>query len=293
MLSFLVPSVALLEKHRFHTRHGTGVLIVTPDRETAVQITGLASELLAGTSLTVGMAMEGANRGAEERKLDRGVNLLVATPTRLLEHMRDVTSFVFKNMKAFFVYGATSLVEQGTQKQVREIISLIPKKGRTSGVFGNEKVDGVEGLVELVCRPDAVHVASMATGTTTGVNASAQTQGYVLVEADKRFLLLHSFLKKFQRERIVVFVSSTPGVLFCEEAFGSFDLPVHAIHGRQNSKARAAAFSDFVNGAEGTLICTEEAVQGLDVRVLLLHLSLSHRISNMNLGSTRRLGHPV
>jgi ATP-dependent RNA helicase DDX18/HAS1 len=292
MLSFLVPSVALLEKHRFHTRHGTGVLIVTPDRETAVQITGLASELLAGTSHTVGMVIEGANRGAEEQKLDRGINLLVATPTKLLEHMRDVTSFIFKNMKAFFVYGATSLVEQGTQQQVREIISLIPKKGRTSGVFGNENVDGVEGLVELICRPDAVHVASTATGT-TDTNASTQTQGYVLVEADKRFLLLHSFLKKFQRKRIVVLVSSTPGVLFCEEAFGSFDLPVHAIHGRQNSKARAAAFSDFVNDAEGTLICTEEAVQGLDVRVLLLHLSLGHRISNMNLGSIRRLGHPV
>jgi len=272
MLSFLVPSAALLEKHRFRTRHGTGVLIVTPDRETAVHISGLASELLAGTLYTVGMVIEGANRGAEEQKLDRGVNLLIATPTRLLEHMRDVTSFIYKNTKAFFVYGADSLVEQGMQKQVREVISLIPKKGRTSGIFGTEKTDRVEGLVELVCRPDAVRITSTATGT-TNANASTQTQGYVLVEADKRFLLLYSFLKKFQRKRIVVFVSSTPGVLFCDEAFGSFDLSVHAIHGRQNAKMRAAAFSSFVNDAEGTLICTEEAVQGLAVSFLPPHPS--------------------
>ncbi|KAA8905987.1 P-loop containing nucleoside triphosphate hydrolase protein [Sphaerosporella brunnea] len=257
MLSLLVPAVVLLDKRRFHTRHGTGVLIVTPNRETAVEISGLASELLAGTTHTVGMVIEGANRGSEEEKLERGVNLLVATPVRLLEHLKDLPSFVIKNMKAFFVYGPGA----ETDKQIREIITYIPKKSRISAVV-TEKADEFQGLVELVCRPDSIQRYELASSVST---AAKGPQGYGIVEADKRFLLLYSFLKKFQRKKIVVLVSSTLSVLFCEEALSSLELSVYSVHGRQNAKSRLTAFSDFLKDAEGTLVCTEEAVHGLEV----------------------------
>jgi len=262
MTSFLILAVALLEKHRFHTRNGTGVLIMTPNRETAIQVSGLASELLSGTAYTVGMVIDGANRGAEEQKLDRGINLLIATPTRLLDHIRDTPSFVFKNLKAFYVYEAGTFAGLGMDKQIREITTLIPKKDRISMIFGTEQTDELNSLAELICRSDSVH---RYIEVSTGSEGSKGLQGYVIVEADKRFLLLHSFLKKFQRKKIVVLMSSTPSVVFGLEVLNSLDLTVYSVHGRQNVKTRLAAFSGFVKDTEGTLLLTEEAVEGLEV----------------------------
>jgi ATP-dependent RNA helicase DDX18/HAS1 len=255
MLSLLVPAVALLTQHKFHLRNGAGVIIVTPNRETAVELNGLAVALCDGTIHTTSMVIDGAHRGEEEKRLERGVNLLVATPARLLEHLRDLPAFVIKNLKAFFVYGANA----ETDKQIRDIATRITKS-RISAVI-TAKADEVEGLAELICRPDAVHRYEQD----SSLVSTAEPQGYVIVEADQRFLLLYSFLKKFQHKKIVVLLASTPGVLFCDEALGSLGLSVYSVHGRQNVKSRTTAFSDFLKDAEGTLICTEEAVQGLEV----------------------------
>lgn len=67
---------------------GTGVIIISPTRELALQIFGVAKELMQGHSQTFGILMGGANRKAEADKLVKGVNLIVATPGRLLDHLQ-------------------------------------------------------------------------------------------------------------------------------------------------------------------------------------------------------------
>jgi superfamily II DNA/RNA helicase len=78
---------------RYFTRYlrplyeGTGVIVISPTRELALQIFGVVKELMAGHSQTFGIVMGGANRRAEADKLVKGVNLIVATPGRLLDHL--------------------------------------------------------------------------------------------------------------------------------------------------------------------------------------------------------------
>lgn len=67
---------------------GTGVIIISPTRELALQIFGVAKEFMQGQSQTFGVLMGGANRKAEAEKLAKGVNLIVATPGRLLDHLQ-------------------------------------------------------------------------------------------------------------------------------------------------------------------------------------------------------------
>lgn len=67
---------------------GTGIIIITPTRELALQIFGVAKDLMAHHSQTFGVVMGGANQKAEMDKLNKGVNLLVATPGRLLDHLQ-------------------------------------------------------------------------------------------------------------------------------------------------------------------------------------------------------------
>jgi ATP-dependent RNA helicase DDX18/HAS1 len=115
---------------RFKPRNGTGVIIVSvyairhyvhdtnqsfrsPTRELALQIFGVARELMEKHSQTYGIVIGGANRRAEADKLVKGVNLLIATPGRLLDHLHNTTGFVFKNLKCLVIDEADRILEVG------------------------------------------------------------------------------------------------------------------------------------------------------------------------------------
>ena len=87
-LAFLIPAVEFLCKAQYKPRNGSGVIIISPTRELAIQIFGVAKEIMKHHQQTFGIVMGGANRQAEAEKLAKGVNLLVATPGRLLDHLQ-------------------------------------------------------------------------------------------------------------------------------------------------------------------------------------------------------------
>jgi ATP-dependent RNA helicase DDX18/HAS1 len=94
-LAFLIPSIELLHRLKFKPINGTGIIVVTPTRELALQIFGVVRDLMKYHSQTFGIVIGGANRRAEEEKLVKGVNLLVATPGRLWDHLRASISSSF------------------------------------------------------------------------------------------------------------------------------------------------------------------------------------------------------
>lgn len=87
-LAFLIPAVEMLRALKFKPRNGTGVIVISPTRELALQIFGVAKELMKYHTQTFGIVMGGANKRPEEEKLSKGVNLLIATPGRLLDHLK-------------------------------------------------------------------------------------------------------------------------------------------------------------------------------------------------------------
>lgn len=119
-LAFLIPAVETLNALRFKPRNGCGVIVISPTRELALQIFGVAKELLENHSQTFGIVMGGANRSAEVEKLSKGINLLVATPGRLLDHLQR-TPFVFKNLKALVIDEADKILEVGFEDEMKQI----------------------------------------------------------------------------------------------------------------------------------------------------------------------------
>jgi ATP-dependent RNA helicase DDX18/HAS1 len=85
--AFLIPCIELLYKAKFTPRNGTGIIIISPTRELAIQIYAVASELMENQQQTHCILMGGANKFYEEAKLQKGCNLVVATPGRLLDHL--------------------------------------------------------------------------------------------------------------------------------------------------------------------------------------------------------------
>lgn len=126
-LAFLLPAVEMLYKLEFKPRNGTGVLIISPTRELALQIFGVAKELLEHHSQTFGILMGGANRKAEAEKLAKGVNLVVATPGRLLDHLQNTKGFNIKNLKILTIDEADRILEVGFEEEMHKIINLLPK----------------------------------------------------------------------------------------------------------------------------------------------------------------------
>merc|ERR1712166_1191204 len=93
-LAFLIPIVEVLRKAKFSTRNGTGAMVLSPTRELAMQTYGVCKELLGDTStLTYGLIMGGANRKTESERLKKGVNIVIATPGRLLDRLQNSPGF--------------------------------------------------------------------------------------------------------------------------------------------------------------------------------------------------------
>jgi ATP-dependent RNA helicase DDX18/HAS1 len=130
-LAFLIPCVELLYRVKFMPRNGTGALIIAPTRELALQIYGVAGDLMKYHSQTHGVVMGGANRRAETEKLIKGVSLLVATPGRLLDHLQNTKGFVYKNLACLVIDEADRILEIGFEEEMRQIIKLLPKERQT------------------------------------------------------------------------------------------------------------------------------------------------------------------
>lgn len=262
-LAFLIPAIELLHSLKFKPRNGTGVIVVSPTRELALQIFGVAKELMEKHSQTVGIVMGGADRNQERNKLQKGVNLLIATPGRLLDHLQNCQGFVFKNLKALVIDEADRILEVGFEEEMKQIIKILPKDERQSMLFSATQTTKVDDLARISLRPGPLYInveSDNATSTAEGLE-----QGYVVCESDKRFLLLFSFLKRNRNKKIIVFLSSCNCVKYYGELLNYIALPVLDLHGKQKQQKRTNTFFEFCNADKGTLICTDVAARGLDI----------------------------
>jgi ATP-dependent RNA helicase DDX18/HAS1 len=262
-LAFLIPAVEMLSALRFKPRNGTGVIVVSPTRELALQIFGVARELMAHHSQTYGIVIGGANRRAEAEKLMKGVNLLIATPGRLLDHLQNTQGFVFKNIKALIIDEADRILEVGFEDEMRQVVKVLPKEDRQTMLFSATQTTKVEDLARISLRPGPLYINvdhQKEHSTVAGLE-----QGYVICDSDKRFLLLFSFLKRNLKKKIIVFFSSCNCVKYHAELLNYIDLPVLDLHGKQKQQKRTNTFFEFCNAKQGTLICTDVAARGLDI----------------------------
>ncbi|WVQ78072.1 ATP-dependent RNA helicase HAS1 [Cryptococcus sp. DSM 104549] len=262
-MAFLVPSVELLSTLRFKPVNGTGVIIISPTRELALQIFGVAKEIMQGHSQTFGVLMGGANRKAEADKLAKGVNLIVATPGRLLDHLQNTKGFVFKNLKALVIDEADRILEIGFEEEMKQIIKLLPAENRQSMLFSATQTTKVTDLARISLRPGPLYINVDETKQASTVDMLEQ--GYVVCDSDQRFMLLFTFLKKNLKKKVIVFFSSCNSVKYHAELLNYIDVPVLDLHGKQKQQKRTNTFFEFCNAPTGILLCTDVAARGLDI----------------------------
>ncbi|XP_003962189.1 ATP-dependent RNA helicase DDX18 [Takifugu rubripes] len=261
-LAFLIPCIELIYKLKFMPRNGTGVVILSPTRELAMQTYGVLKELMTHHVHTYGLIMGGSNRSAEAQRLANGVNILVATPGRLLDHLQNTPGFMFKNLQCLIIDEADRILEVGFEEELKQIIKLLPKRRQTL-LFSATQTRRVEDLARISLKKEPLYVGvddDKEKATVDGLE-----QGYVVCPSEKRFLLLFTFLKKNRKKKLMVFFSSCMSVKYHYELLNYIDLPVMAIHGKQKQTKRTTTFFQFCNADSGILLCTDVAARGLDI----------------------------
>lgn len=261
-LAFLIPAIELMHQLKFMPRNGTGVIIISPTRELSMQTFGVLKELLKHHHHTYGLVMGGGNRQAEKDKLAKGINILVATPGRLLDHLQNTQGFMYKNLQCLVIDEADRCLDVGFEEEMKQIVKLLPKRRQTM-LFSATQTRKTEDLARIALKKEPLYVGvddDREMATVDGLE-----QGYVVCPSEKRFLLLFTFLKKNRKKKVMVFLSSCMSVKYHYELLNYIDLPVRAIHGKQKQIKRTQTFFEFCNAKVGILLCTDVAARGLDI----------------------------
>ncbi|KAK0170857.1 hypothetical protein PV328_008654 [Microctonus aethiopoides] len=261
-LAFLIPAVELINKLKFMPRNGTGCIIISPTRELSLQTFGALKELLKHHQHTYGLLMGGADRQAEAQKLSKGVNIVVATPGRLLDHLQSTQDFLYKNLQCLIIDEADRILDIGFEEELKQIVNLLPKKRQTM-LFSATQTKQTETITSLALKKEPAYVG--VDDKTDIATVEGLEQGYLECPSEKRFLFLFTFLKKNLQKKVMVFFSSCMSVKYHNDLLNYIDLPVMSIHGKQKQIKRTRTFFQFCRATSGILLCTDVAARGLDI----------------------------
>jgi ATP-dependent RNA helicase RhlE len=233
-------------------------LILTPTRELCIQI--LDSFRTYGRHLRLSRAAiyGGVSQGPQVHNLSRGIDVLVATPGRLLDLMNQ-GQVRFDSLEAFVLDEADRMLDMGFIVPVKRIVAKLPKERQTL-LFSATMPQAVHGLVASLLK-DPVRVEVTPTATT----AERVSQRVHFVEkANKRALLQHLLADK-AIARALVFARTKHGANKVAEQLDRAGVRTDAIHGNKSQNARQKALEDFRNGKVRVLVATDIAARGIDV----------------------------
>jgi ATP-dependent RNA helicase RhlE len=261
--AFVLPMLQRLGGTPPATRHGRHVpraLILTPTRELCLQVEQSVRDY--GNSQSRSVAIYGGvGMGGQVGALRRGVEIVVATPGRLLDHARQGT-IDLRRVEILVLDEADRMLDMGFIRDIRSILALLPDRRQNllfSATFSNEIRSLAEGMLD---RPASVQV--------TPRNTPTQLVRQVVHPVDrsrKRELLSH-LVRSRTVDQALVFTRTKHGANKLAEQLWKDGIATAAIHGNKSQPQRVKALNDFKAGRVLLLIATEVAARGLDIEQL-------------------------
>ncbi|HWU55907.1 MAG TPA: DEAD/DEAH box helicase [Rhizomicrobium sp.] len=233
-------------------------LILAPTRELAVQIEQSLRTYGRFLNLKMAVILGGVNQSSQVRAMARGVDILVATPGRLLDlvqqkHVRlDAVSH-------FIVDEADRMLDMGFIRDVRKLVAFLPKE-RQSMLFSATMPEDIARLVhEMMRSPEKIEIAPQ------GRTADRITQKLYIVPAPQKRLMLSELLKDVAMNRVIVFTRTKHGANRVAEHLSRTGVVAEAIHGNKSQNARQRALDMFRSGKARVLVATDIAARGIDI----------------------------
>lgn len=280
-LSYLIPVIETLYTQKFNPLDGLGALIILPTRELALQVFEVLASITAEhLHLSMGLIIGGKNVKYEKEKIER-MNILIATPGRLLQHMDESPGFDASNLKILVLDEVDMLLELGFANTLEGILQNLGKERQTL-LFSATLTKEIHNLAKLsLKKPEyiSLHESKVAKG---GEGATGQeekipmqyevpkglSQYYMQIKIEDKLDTLFSFLRTHTKTKSLVFFSSIKQVRFAYEAFRKLNLsralPLFELHGKQKQPQRMAIFFGFKEKKHASMFTTNIAARGLD-----------------------------
>jgi ATP-dependent RNA helicase RhlE len=262
--AFALPILHLLSTHaRPTTSQRPRALILTPTRELAAQIAQNFDAYGKHLNLSYLVLFGGVGQTPQVQKLKRGVDILVATPGRLLD-LHAQRHIAFDKVEIFVLDEADRMLDMGFVHDVKKVMALLPAR-RQSLLFSATMPPAIQQLADrLLHDPVRVEVSPVAS------TAERIQQHLCYVERnDKRMLLAH-FLEKHPEGLVLVFVKMKHGADRLVQQLAKIGVRAEAIHGNKSQNARERALENFRAGRTRVLIATDIAARGIDVKGISL-----------------------
>ncbi|MCX5515178.1 DEAD/DEAH box helicase [Kaistia algarum] len=257
---FVLPMITLLEQGRARARMPR-TLILEPTRELAAQVEENFNKYGQNHKLNVALLIGGVSFGDQEKKLDRGVDVLIATPGRLLDHC-ERGKLLTSGVEILVIDEADRMLDMGFIPDIERIVKLLPFTRQTL-FFSATMPPEIQHLADLfLSNPVRIEVAKPAT------TAKTVTQLFVHTgreSADKRVVLRELIRGATDLKNAIIFCNRKREVAVLARSLEKHGFSVGALHGDMDQRARMATLDAFKNNRLTLLVASDVAARGLDI----------------------------
>ena len=239
-------------------RHPVRALILTPTRELAAQVGESVSAYGKHLRFHSAVIFGGVNINPQIDKLRRGVDIVIATPGRLLDHVEQRTIDLSK-VEILVLDEADRMLDMGFIRDIRRVLALLPKQRQNlmfSATFSEEIRSLAAGILKS---PESIDVAPR--------NSTAERISQLVYPVDqgRKRMLLAKLITEGDWKQVLVFTRTKHGANRLAEQLGKDGIHSAAIHGNKSQGARTRALADFKTNRVRVLVATDIAARGLDI----------------------------
>ena len=261
--AFALPLLQRMMKHENAStspaRHPVRALVLLPTRELAVQVAEQVELYAKYTNLRSAVVFGGMDMKPQTLALKAGVEVLVATPGRLLDHI-EAKNAVLNQVEYVVLDEADRMLDIGFLPDLQRILSYLPKQ-RITLLFSATFSPEIKRLASSYLQdPVTIEVAR------SNATASTVEQHFYSVGADDKRRALHQILKTRGMKQAFVFVNSKLGCARLARSLEKEGLKTTALHGDKSQDERLKALEAFKSGEVDLLVCTDVAARGLDIK---------------------------
>ncbi len=287
--AFVLPMLTLLEKGRARARMPR-TLILEPTRELAAQVKEQFDKYGAGQKLNVALLIGGVSFGDQDTKLTRGVDVLIATPGRLLDHT-ERGGLLLTGVELLVIDEADRMLDMGFIPDIERICKMIPFTRQTLFFTATMPPEIARITETFLHNPAKIEVSRPAT-TAEGV---AQFQVAVGREPhDKRETLRRLLRDAKDLQNAIIFCNRKREVALLHKSLLKHGFAVGALHGDMDQSARTAALDQFRKGEIPLLVASDVAARGLDIPITshVFNFDVPHHADDYvhRIGRTGRAG---
>ena len=257
--AFALPLLQnLIQKTKKYNPKQPRILVLTPTRELAIQVHDSFKTYGKFLNIKTSVIFGGVGQTPQVRSISTGVDVLVATPGRLLDLINQ--RFIFlKELEVFVLDEADRMLDMGFINDIKKIVSLLPAK-RHNLFFSATMPKDIESLANsILSNPAKIAVAPISS------TVELIDQSVMFLEKEKKRDLLEHLFKDHELKKVIIFTRTKHGANKISEHLSKLGIKTNAIHGNKSQNARQNALNDFKKGQLRALIATDIAARGLDV----------------------------